>query len=114
LELIVIVLRLGWAATWLIAVALVVGAFAVAGYQQLYWYRHGIWPDLRLVHLWHWTGIDPSVANRFGAQRISQWPLWLCLIGPGIVVGWLAAKLGRWRRRDEARRAAAPPRRDAA
>jgi hypothetical protein len=66
----VIVLRLFRTATGLIAIVLVIGGFAVVGYQYMHWYRHGVWPDLRLVDLWLWTSVDPSV--RLGAQRFWQ------------------------------------------
>jgi len=108
----VIVLRLF---SGLIAIVLVIGALAAVGYQHMQWYRHGVWPDLRLVYLLRWTWVDPSVANSLGAQRFWQWPLWVCLIGPGILAGWLSGQCGRWiRKKDEARRAAAPHPRDAA
>ena len=108
-------LRLFWAATGLLALALVIGAFAVLGWQQWYWYRHGIWPQIHLVHLFQWARVNPSLAGRFGVRESLQWPLWVCLIGPGIILGWIAAKLGALKRRDERRRAAVPPqRRDAA
>jgi len=105
----VIVFRLFRAATGLISVVLVIGGLAVVGYEYLHWYNHGVWPSLRLVYLWHWTWVDPSIANRLGAQRFSEWPLWVCLIGPGILAGWLSGKCGRWlRKKDEASRGAAP------
>jgi hypothetical protein len=100
----VIILRLFRTVTGVIAIVLVIGGFAVVGYQYMHLYRHGVWTDLRLVYLWHWTGVDPSVANRLGAQRFWQWPLWVCLIGPGILAGWLSGACGRWlREKDEAR-----------
>ena len=110
-----IVLRLVFTATSLTAVALVFGTVALVCYAELNWLRHGVWPDIRLVHLFHWARINPSIANRFGISGSLQWPLWICLVGPGIVLGWISATCGRrLRRYDEARRAPLPPRRDAA
>ena len=104
-----IVFRLLRTATGLIAIVLVIGGLAAAGYQYMHWSRHGVWPELRLAYLWHRTGVDPSVANRLGAQRFWQWPLWVCLIVPGVLAGWLSGKCGQWlRKKDEARRGEAP------
>ena len=101
-------LRLGWLVMTALAAVLVLGAFAALGYQETYWLRHNYWPDLRFAQVWGWVKIDPSPLARLVGQPALRWilrlPLWVGLMAPGIVVGFIAAKLGRWTRRTVASR----------
>ncbi len=98
-----LLLRVCWFVTTAIAAALVLGAFAALGYQETTWLRHNYWPDLRFVQVWGWVKIDPSPIGRFIGSPNLAWilklPLWVGLMTPGIVFGFIAAKCGRWLRR---------------
>ena len=98
-----LLLRLCWLVTIVITAVLVLGAFAALGYQETTWLRHNYWPDLRFVRLWGWVKIDPSPIGRLVGSRNLAWilqlPLWAGLMTPGIIFGFIAAKLARWTRR---------------
>ena len=103
-----IVLRLFWLATTSIAVVLLLGGAGVLAYQETFWLRHNIWPDLRFVQFWQWARIDSSAIGRLVGQRTGLWilqlPLWVGLVSPGIIIGFIAARCGRWLRRTAASR----------
>jgi len=98
-----ILLRIAWLVTTSVAVVLLLGSAAALGYQETTWVRHNFWPDLRFFQVWHWVKIDPAPIGRLVGPQNLAWilrlPLWVGLVTPGIVVGFVAAKCGRWLRR---------------